>query len=732
MKVTLPIIGQVRTGKDLEAPKQKLTLSNLSAGFVEIDNTLTGDKTISDKLLKSFVGWVYANVSVLAEEISKMEFELYQIKVSTKGEVEFVRIDTHPLLDLLDRFNPFTTISEAMYMTEAHLELAGDTFYLLDKPIAPTKMFILQPDRMEVEPGEAEEGYNIRKYKYRPYEEKGRKNVIEYDPDYIIQIKNPNPNNPYRGKSVVEAAANAIDIDNLAELFLKQFFTQGAVPNFALSSDQRISEEDIKRMQAEIKRNYGGFRNAFKAMVLGGGLKPVSIQQTGKEMQLIEIEQAMRDKIMALFKNTKASLGIVEDVNRANAEATLLSWKQSVIKPKMQRIVDTLNEFLVPRFGDNLLLTFEDPVPEDEASDIAKIKDLMAVNTRQVITVNEAREMLDLDPIADPAFDTITANDTPAVQPIVQESWPKNVSNVDYKAHFRRLKIYDRQAQFRDIYKRARDVAERLVQKRLNSAKTAKARKEAEAQKYSYMNNTEALEYWSKLIQITEVLEDQFAYKIDKFILALEERAIANLHNAVPKGIKKKVKAFDLFDEKAEVQAGIDLFTPLVEELATLSGSEAYKVLNVSGLYNPSANLRQRVARAVEEFTQSFIHTDREKLTNILTTGLEEGQSIAQIERAIRDKFGQFRKEQTRVIARTETLRASSEGSLDAYKQSGVVQAKQWLTAPDCIDPLCLEQDGRIVGLSRNFFDTDYGSGQQPPLHPNCRCVLLPVLDGSY
>lgn len=73
MKAKLPIIGQVRTGKDtvvepeiIEKTVEKV--SGLGAGFLDLkSNALTTDKTVSSKLTNSFYGWVYANVSVLAE-----------------------------------------------------------------------------------------------------------------------------------------------------------------------------------------------------------------------------------------------------------------------------------------------------------------------------------------------------------------------------------------------------------------------------------------------------------------------------------------------------------------------------------------------------------------------------------------------------------------------------------------------------------------------------------------
>jgi SPP1 gp7 family putative phage head morphogenesis protein len=76
------------------------------------------------------------------------------------------------------------------------------------------------------------------------------------------------------------------------------------------------------------------------------------------------------------------------------------------------------------------------------------------------------------------------------------------------------------------------------------------------------------------------------------------------------------------------------------------------------------------------------------------------------------------------MIARTETAKADVEGNIEAYKQSGVVSGKQWITGAGCCD-LCDELDGTIVEIDEDF-PNEGGSG--PPLHPNCRCDVLPVL----
>lgn len=730
MKAKLPIIGQVRTGKDtvvepeiIEKTVEKV--SGLGAGFLDLkSNALTTDKTVSSKLTNSFYGWVYANVSVLAEEVSKMEFKLHKV-VMVNGEPEYKEINQHPILDLLDKPNPFTTTSQLMYLTEAHLELTGDAFYLLDKPTMPTKLFVLQPDKVTVNPGGSAEDYMIKNYTYKDTVD-GKSVEKVYDPELIIHNKTPNPANPYRGKSVVEAAALTIDTDNLAREFIKQFFANGASPNFALSSEQRITEDDYTRIEAQLRKTSGGVRNAFKTMIIGGGLKPVPIQQSNKEIEFQAMQIALRDEIMAMFKNTKASLGIVEDVNRANAEATLLGWKQSVIKPKMSRIVDTLNEFLAPKYGDNLILSFCDPVPENKMEDIDEVVKLMANSVRQTVTVNEARAILDLDPLKGEEFDTIGTQ----VVPVPQDPTPKSLKNISLDKHLRHSGINAWVDDQRKFYQLGQEIGRKImVKKKVKHTPTVLEDGKLEARAYANFSFEEATSYWSKMVQIADVREKRFEDKVKTFLDSIEKDAISNLHQAVGKS-KKVKKAFDLFDEDATVRSGVDLFTPLALEISELSGSEVYQELKLNSLYVASEGLKKHIDAAVNEMVSSVVKTDKDKLSAILEAGIKEGQSVPQIEQAIRGQFGEFSKNQSTKIARTELIRYSNQGQLDAFRASGVVMGKQWFTARDNkVDEECAALDGKIVSLGSSYFETDYGSGEQPPLHPNCRCVLLPVLE---
>jgi len=130
-------------------------------------------------------------------------------------------------------------------------------------------------------------------------------------------------------------------------------------------------------------------------------------------------------------------------------------------------------------------------------------------------------------------------------------------------------------------------------------------------------------------------------------------------------------------------------------------------------------------------FAQSMIETDQQKIVDIISNGLSNGESVAAIRKEITDTFSTYSKMQAERITRTEVLRASNLGALDAFIQSDVVVGKQWLTAGATDE--CAQYEGKIeYDLKGNFYhsDNEFQDGD-PPLHPNCRCTLLPVIEGD-
>ena len=99
--------------------------------------------------------------------------------------------------------------------------------------------------------------------------------------------------------------------------------------------------------------------------------------------------------------------------------------------------------------------------------------------------------------------------------------------------------------------------------------------------------------------------------------------------------------------------------------------------------------------------------------------GIANGDTPTQIGNAIADAISS--PERALTIAITEGQRAKIEANVDSYAANGVEQI-EWTTNDPCPD--CEANDGKIVTLGDDFPSED----QQPPVHPNCQCDVIPVM----
>lgn len=697
----LRIAGQGLVGKTV-APVVQGTPKNkqkaVTGGFLDFQmKGLSNQTRISNKLLEANNGWVYRNNDVIAKEVANIEFELFTVKF-IGGEIVYDPIVQSPLLDVLDRFNEFTSASDGFYTTQSHRKLAGDCFWFLDgQGPNVNNIFIIPPDKVKILLGkEAGSMRVIDGYEYTDNIDGKRVNIV-YDPKNIIHFKVPNPQNFYRGKSAVEAAADAIDTDAFAIEANRKMFERGLISNFILSTDKGLTPEQLKQLRAEFRAEYGGVEKAFTVPILSGGLKPESVQMSNRDAEFIAQQEWVRDKIASLFGNNKAVLGVTDDVNRANAEATVMHWKRTTIRSEMKGITDTLNEFLVPRYGSNLVLGFKDPVEEDEGTKIEKV---VKKKNAGLISVNEAREEL--------SYDEVTGGDELAFQREDRQvrELPKSLKFVNRKRVLRRAGIYEKAQQYATVKKQARMQAKKLLQ--------PKQKQQTQTIKESRYTEDQIMDYHNKRIAIVNVHDKVFKDKVEQFISVIVDKAI----EAVPEEIALMQKK-DLFSENdLQAQAVID-FTPILMGVAKQSADHA---MDMVGSNKPfiEKDLEPEIIKRVKWFANSMLNTDKDKLVGIIRDGIQEGQSVTEIRNSISETFDVYSKTQAERVARTEVLHASNQAAVEAWKQTGQVAGKQWLVA-NPIDE-CLAYSGDVVPLNKSFPQGD------PPVHPNCECTLIPVL----
>jgi len=116
--------------------------------------------------------------------------------------------------------------------------------------------------------------------------------------------------------------------------------------------------------------------------------------------------------------------------------------------------------------------------------------------------------------------------------------------------------------------------------------------------------------------------------------------------------------------------------------------------------------------------------TTKKAIRAQLLRGYLEGESRDQIAERLKGVMTDISDWRARLIAQTETISAHSQGAIQVYEKSGVVQGKRWVDGQAGACPTCHSLNGKIVGLKEEFEGGHYA----PPAHPGCRCTVAPAL----
>ena len=194
-------------------------------------------------------------------------------------------------------------------------------------------------------------------------------------------------------------------------------------------------------------------------------------------------------------------------------------------------------------------------------------------------------------------------------------------------------------------------------------------------------------------------------------------------------------------------------------ELQALEVGISFDVLN--------PKVMQAVTNRSNLFSDSVINETRTLLHTVINDSMNAGDGIPQLRKKIQLLYENMSKYRATRIARTEAIWALNEGAEQGYIQSGVVEFKQWWTARDerrCL--FCAEMHGKQIPVGTNYFNLGqsltipnpkglifvqtkgggyhyevsmkasptltmnfyYEDVRHPPLHPHCRCTLIPIV----
>ena len=294
--------------------------------------------------------WVYASINKKAKAAASVPWYVYQ----RDGNGDYQQIPNHPLQQLMDKPNPFTSRNNLVERMIMQLDLAGNSiFHIVKVNDVPVQLWNIHPDYIAPVPDDIE---FISRYDYRDAKT-GRISAVP--PEDVLHVMYVDPSDPYWGIAPLQVAARTVDTDTEALNWNKVALQNRAVTDGIFSVPQPLTSNQYEELRKQIRQQHQGSKNARTPWLLGGGASWQQMSLSPADMDFIAGRQMTREEICAAFQVPPPLVGILDKANYSNMkEARRVFWLDTII-PLLDDLKESFNRALTPYFGDDIVLDYD-------------------------------------------------------------------------------------------------------------------------------------------------------------------------------------------------------------------------------------------------------------------------------------------------------------------------------------------------------------------------------------
>ncbi|MFJ4682051.1 phage portal protein [Streptomyces sp. NPDC088789] len=320
----------------------------------------------------SSVGTLFAIVDRTSNATALVDWKLYRKAKSGRKE-DRTEVTSHAALDLWNRPNSFMPQQEFVEASTQHYDLTGETWWVIARRpgvTIPLEMWPIRPDRMTPVP---DRDTFLKGYVYTSPD--GEQIPLELNE--VIQLRRPNPLDPYRGLSPVLSILPDLDTSRYAAEWARAFFVNSAQPGGVIEVPVHLEDREWDEMRERWAAQHKGVSNAHRVAIIEHGAKWSDRTISQRDMQFVELRGATRDAIREAYGISKSAIGDFEDINRASALAAKSWFAEQQTVPRLERIKGALNHELLPMFGrpaEGLEFDYENPTPPDPEIEATTLK----------------------------------------------------------------------------------------------------------------------------------------------------------------------------------------------------------------------------------------------------------------------------------------------------------------------------------------------------------------------
>lgn len=216
----------------------------------------------------------------------------------------------------------------------------------------------------------------------------------------LHRVHIPFPLDPYRADSPVSRAGVPIDVVHYSRLATKAILQNSGQPaGLVQMTDPSISGDDIEAFDRRINSRLSDVNQKGRTLVVSSDVKYTQLGESNPGSAWTELSEQARHDVMAVWGMPESRLARGGARTYENQATELSQYYRAVVLARLTLVANALNKS-TRRRGFVLEVEYDD-VPElaENADAVAARAVLLAQSG--LITVNEARELLGLEAVAD-------------------------------------------------------------------------------------------------------------------------------------------------------------------------------------------------------------------------------------------------------------------------------------------------------------------------------------------
>ena len=296
----LPGLREANARRRAALQPQALDRPNGSMSIAEFNDWLKGlhagaGVLSADSAMR--VSSVYACVSLIGGAIASLPLKFYREQGADRQEYkpdEWWLLNEQPMA--------CWSAATAWEYATASLLLQGDSFWRIHRASRLSPRIVgfepLHPRTVEVRRDGDRLLYCVTP---QPSQTLTSADTVVLDQDDMLHVSSPGFDG-LRGLSQIQyALSGSAGVALMADEFAAAFFRNGSRPDFALQTDATLGPEQIQNLRDQVAERHAGSRNAFRPIVLQGGLKVQPITMTAEDSQLIDQRRFQVEDIARVF-----------------------------------------------------------------------------------------------------------------------------------------------------------------------------------------------------------------------------------------------------------------------------------------------------------------------------------------------------------------------------------------------------------------------------------------------